>query len=188
MTKNEFMAILKRELKTLPEEEFNSAIKYYEDYFEDSEDSYETVIKNLGDPHRIAAEIIYTNGIPKDYSPQNVASEISGMSVLAFIGVMCLALVPLIIVFSVFISVIAVIASVAITLAAIPFGFLVYGFIGLVTNFPFGVASLGLALFSAILPLLFFIPLMKLIGILCKYFRQMLKWLFGLCRPQAKKV
>ncbi|MDR0984386.1 MAG: DUF1700 domain-containing protein, partial [Ruminococcus sp.] len=161
---------------------------YYEDYFEDSEDSYETVIKNLGDPHKIAAEIIYTNGIPKGYSPQNAAAGTGGMSVLAFIGILCLAFIPVVIVFSVLVSVIAVIFSVAVSLAAMPVGFFGYGLIGLFINFPFGVAAIGLALFSAVLPLLFFIPMMKLIWLICKCFLRMMNWLFGLSKPKAARI
>ncbi len=61
MTKNEFMAELKRKIRSLPKEERDNAIEFYENYFNDAI-SEEEALKNLGDVNEIAANLIIEFG------------------------------------------------------------------------------------------------------------------------------
>ena len=59
MNKKEFFAALRRALSALPAEERDNVIKYYEDYFLDAEgESDEEIIRGLGDPQKIAEDIL----------------------------------------------------------------------------------------------------------------------------------
>ena len=59
MTKQEFFAALRRALSGLPLEERDNVLKYYEDYFLDAEgESEEEIIHGLGDPQKIADDIL----------------------------------------------------------------------------------------------------------------------------------
>lgn len=58
MTRNEFMAVLRKELKKLPQEEIDAAVDYYEEYFDEAGPEMEAqVIEELGSPKKIAGQI-----------------------------------------------------------------------------------------------------------------------------------
>lgn len=68
MTKYEFLGDLSRLLSDLPEEERMEAMEYYEDYFSDAGRENEAqVIKELGSPERIAAQIKGESQEPLEY-------------------------------------------------------------------------------------------------------------------------
>jgi len=59
MTKNEYLAELKAHLASLPAEERDGAIKYYQEFFEDAgAENEQKVIEELGDPKSLAEKII----------------------------------------------------------------------------------------------------------------------------------
>ena len=59
MNRNEYMAALRRALAGLPEEERASALRYYEEYFDDAGPENERkAIDGLGAPEQIAAQIL----------------------------------------------------------------------------------------------------------------------------------
>lgn len=59
MNKNEFLARLRAALVSLPFEEGQSAVKYYEEYFADAgEDREEEILKELGSPEMLASTIL----------------------------------------------------------------------------------------------------------------------------------
>ena len=59
MDKKDFFAELRRALSGLPSEERDNVLKYYEDYFLDAEgESDAEIIRGLGDPQKIAADIL----------------------------------------------------------------------------------------------------------------------------------
>ena len=59
MNKKEFFTALRQALSALPDEERANVIKYYEDYFLDADgESDEEIIRSLGDPGRIAQDIL----------------------------------------------------------------------------------------------------------------------------------
>lgn len=59
MNRNEFMDVLKNKLNKLPKEEFENAIKYYEEYFDEAGSENENkVIEELGSPYAVSSQII----------------------------------------------------------------------------------------------------------------------------------
>lgn len=59
MNRAEYLAALRRALSVLPEEERASALRYYEEYFDDAGPENESkVIAELGDPANVAAQIL----------------------------------------------------------------------------------------------------------------------------------
>lgn len=58
MKRNEFMEQLRRLLYDIPEKDREEALEYYESYFDDAgEENEDAVIRELGSPGRVAAEI-----------------------------------------------------------------------------------------------------------------------------------
>lgn len=59
MNRTEYMAALRRALAVLPEEERASALRYYEEYFDDAgPENEQKVIADLGAPETVAAQIL----------------------------------------------------------------------------------------------------------------------------------
>lgn len=59
MNRNEYMAALRRALSVLPEEERASALRYYEEYFDDAgPENEQKVISDLGAPDKVAEQIL----------------------------------------------------------------------------------------------------------------------------------
>ena len=59
MNRSEYMAALRRALSVLPEEERASALRYYEEYFDDAGPENERrVIEDLGAPETVAGQIL----------------------------------------------------------------------------------------------------------------------------------
>ena len=76
MSKNEYLAALKACLMSLPTEERDAAVKYYEEFFEDAGDGNEqSVIDELGSPQSLAESIIAdanrTERSSTEYIPAN---------------------------------------------------------------------------------------------------------------------
>lgn len=58
MNRNEFIAMLRKELSKLPQDEIDAAVEYYEEYFDEAgEDREAELIQELGSPKKIAAQI-----------------------------------------------------------------------------------------------------------------------------------
>lgn len=58
MSRNEFIEVLRRELKKLPQEEIDAAVEYYEEYFDEAGVIGESpAIEELGNPKKIAGQI-----------------------------------------------------------------------------------------------------------------------------------
>lgn len=55
MTKNEYLNELRKCLHFLPASEIEDAISYYSDYFDDSSETEEEIIRRLGNPESVAA-------------------------------------------------------------------------------------------------------------------------------------
>lgn len=59
MNRNEYMSALRRALSALPEEERASALRYYEEYFDDAgPENEQQVISDLGAPEKVAEQIL----------------------------------------------------------------------------------------------------------------------------------
>lgn len=75
MTKKEFLNQLEKELQDLNKEEITSALKYYEDYFEDAgEENEQDVIKKLGTPREVA-EVIKKDNIKNNDVNTNIVKK-----------------------------------------------------------------------------------------------------------------
>lgn len=73
MNRIEYMAALRRALAVLPEEERASALRYYEEYFDDAgPENEQKVIADLGAPEQVAAQIL------ADYREVSAAPQPSG--------------------------------------------------------------------------------------------------------------
>lgn len=63
MTKNEFLTILKADLADVSPEERVAAVQYYTEYFDEAGPEHEAeVLEELGDPKKIAQDIIAASG------------------------------------------------------------------------------------------------------------------------------
>lgn len=59
MSREEYLKVLRRKLKKLPNEEINAALDFYQEYFEEAgEDKTKEVIAKLGSPSRVASRIL----------------------------------------------------------------------------------------------------------------------------------
>lgn len=73
MTKNEYLAELKACLGGLPAEERDSALRYYEEFFEDAgEENAEDVIIQLGSPKALAESIISEQNFSEEASAEYI--------------------------------------------------------------------------------------------------------------------
>ena len=58
MNRSEFIRILRKELARLPQDEIDAAVEYYEEYFDEAgPDKEAEIIKELGNPRKIANQI-----------------------------------------------------------------------------------------------------------------------------------
>ena len=72
MNKEQYMKELKKRLRRLPKEEFEKAIAYFEEYFEDAGPAEEaSAIRNLGTPEEAADQIIWDMAIQNTKKPIN---------------------------------------------------------------------------------------------------------------------
>lgn len=77
--KEEFLAQLRTLLRPLPQEEFDSAILYYEEYLEDAgEESLPEALAALGSPREIAAQLLKGRAAPETLQPYTYREERRG--------------------------------------------------------------------------------------------------------------
>lgn len=137
MSRNEYMAALRAALAVLPEEERAGALRYYEEYFDDAgPENEQRVIDELGDPARVAAQILADyrelTAVPPPQQ-QDVPGKRGGkgMSPWALLAIVLLALVfgaPLIVTLvGVLLAVVAIAAALLIVAAVLPLSLLLGG-------------------------------------------------------------
>ncbi len=79
MNKEEYLRQLKEKLKRLPREDFERAVEYYEEYFQEAgEENEAKAIEDLGSPQEAAEQIIHDMAL--DYSKEPVKDVKSGMN------------------------------------------------------------------------------------------------------------
>ena len=71
MTKEQFIEELRGHLSSIPKDELESAVKYYEEYLEDSEDA-DDAIKSLGTPKSVADQILSDMGRVETSTTENI--------------------------------------------------------------------------------------------------------------------
>ena len=150
MNKTEYMSALEKRLRILPKENYNEAMAYFEEYFEDAGPEREQqAIEDLGSPDTAAEQIITNMAIQKASVPQKGLRK--NMNAL-WIGILAVCAVPIALPFAVlFLGVIVLlILCVLLVLAAFimaALAFVVCGPIG--GQEPIAVAASFTVLFSA---------------------------------------
>lgn len=95
MTRNEFMAALRRRLGHLPAEERDAALKYYEEYFDEAE-SEEEAARQLGSPDAIADRILADYGASNGAAAKEKKEGRSPWFIVAIVS-LCILASPLLI-------------------------------------------------------------------------------------------
>ncbi len=119
MNKAEYLAELRHHLKRLPKSEIESAIKFYEEYFNDAGvQNEQRVVAELGTPSKLAAKII------GEYAVSDTAAKKTGSTIWLVILSVFAAPIAL----PIAIAVGAVLFALAITIGALCFSFVAVGF------------------------------------------------------------
>jgi uncharacterized membrane protein len=144
VNKTEYMSALEKRLRILPKENYNEAMAYFEEYFEDAGPEREQqAIEDLGSPDTAAEQIITNMAIQKASVPQKGLRK--NMNAL-WIGILAVCAVPIALPFAVlFLGVIVLlILCVLLVLAAFIMAALAFVVCG-----PIAVAASFTVLFSA---------------------------------------
>ena len=71
MSREEYLRVLSRELRRLPKDEYEKAMDYYVEYFEEAGPEHEQeIIADLGEPKDVAAQIIMDAAMERMDKPQ----------------------------------------------------------------------------------------------------------------------
>lgn len=139
MTAKEYLRALEKALSILPEEERENAMRYYQDYFLDAgAENEQQVIKELGDPNVLAAEILRdyggmtTTNVPKTQKtrrgwPVWLVVLIGICAVIGAPVVGALGVGGIVLIIGLIIGAIALVFGGAVALAALPLALLVGG-------------------------------------------------------------
>ena len=196
MTRNEFLAELKKHLQSLAEAEQEEAIRYYEEYFDDAGPENEArVIEELGSPAELARDIIanstfsiaktsaqQTEGEAKGRQFKRIGPEVkqksTGGKALFWALVILSSVIWLPLLFGAVVTVLALLFSVIITVLALVVSCIVLLFLGvpmLVSSPPDGLLLVGMALAYLGAMLLF-----GSLTILC--FKYLVPWCWKQCK------
>lgn len=139
MNRTEYMAALRRALSALPEEERASALRYYEEYFDDAGlENEQKVIADLGAPEKVAEQILADyrelTAVPPSSgsaAPQPKKRRWRGISPWLLVVLVLLALPMGIPLAGVLIGVIATVFGVVLAIALVALAFIVLVPLGL---------------------------------------------------------
>jgi uncharacterized membrane protein len=93
MTKSDYMGILSQKLRRLPKEDFDRAMEYFEEYFEDAgPENEKQAIENLGSPEEAANELIMDLAVKNVKEPPRTVKK--GLSAL-WIGILGVCAAPI---------------------------------------------------------------------------------------------
>lgn len=156
MTKSDYMKILSHKLRRLPKEDFDKAIEYFEEYFEEAGPGNEQhAIQDLGEPEAAANELIMNLAEKNLQEPPKTVKK--GFSAI-WIGVLgvCAAPIAVPLAFALLAVIIACVIVVlacifcillaAVSIAAVAILSLFGGAVLLFTSFADGLTSFGLSL------------------------------------------
>ena len=143
MTRKEYMEQLKKYLKRLPKEDYDNAIEYFSEYFDEAgPENEQQVMEELGSPKEATGELLLnllqesTEGKDKEDTPAKRKKSSPGKIILLAFLVLCaspVSLALLVAALGVFIAVVVVIAAVIFSMgvtsiATIAGGVVVAGF------------------------------------------------------------
>ena len=158
MTRTEYMKTLAYKLRRLPKEDYDRAMEYFEEYFEEAgPENEQQAIQDLGTPEDAANELIIELAVKNAEKPPKTvkkglsaiwigilgvcAAPIAMPMAFAILAVLiCFVIVILLLIFCLFLSAVAVVASGVIGI----FG----GGILLFSTFADGLATIGMGLFA----------------------------------------
>ena len=189
MNKYEFLAQLRNALSSVPQEEREAAMSYYEEFFSDAgEENEQAVIASLGSPEELAKSIIDENRNDTAHSsntsrgsgdfnantftpPPTPLQQNTGLTggQIALIVILLVLSSPiwiglLIGLFGMIIGIFAAVIAIIAAFAACSVGFFVAGIASFIAGVPaFGLFGIGLSLFFAGLFPLALYPLCKLL-------------------------
>lgn len=204
MNRVEFMAELESLLQDISLEERIEALQYYNDYFNDAgEEMEETIIKELGSPAKVAAEVkegLKINGedaagyqkMGYEMVNQNVSSETrkTGKTVLFVLILLCLIPIvgPLLIgLVSVIFGIMVTMVSLVIAAGAIAFAGIVVvvaGFITLFPDFAQGLLVIGIGMILSVVGVIATAGMFKLCMIA---FPAVIKGIAWICKKPFEK-
>jgi len=112
MNKEMFMNKLKDRIRRLPQEEYNDAIAYYEEFFDECDNEAE-VIGKLGTPEQVAAQILADFGERelKDNSSAGRKTWIMILAIFSFPVLVPVAIALIVVAFSMFVTIFSLIIS-----------------------------------------------------------------------------
>lgn len=158
MNKTEFLGALRQTLAGMPQEEIDAAIAYYEEYFADAgEENEQQVIKELGTPASLAAQIRADIAIREmKTQPPNTKKSMSAvwliiLAVFASPIALPLALALVIVVFALLIVLFSVLFAffvAAVAMIAAGVGAVVISVMAIPLNVGAGLAGMGMSLVS----------------------------------------
>jgi uncharacterized membrane protein len=147
MNKFEFLTVLKRNLSKLPKEEIDSAISFYEEYFNDAgEENEQEVIEKLGSSQAVAAKIIGEFAL-KDIETQKKKSKVTIWFIILAIFASPIVLPLSIIVVAIFISLLIILLSIYLTAFAASVGIVALGLSAFISSFEIFVISIPTGIF-----------------------------------------
>ena len=180
VTRLEFFMRLREGLSRLPAEEVENAVRYYTEYFDDAgPESEGRVLQELGDPMKIAQQIIAESMVrdivsappPKAEQPPKEAKPKSGLSavwtVILAVFAAPIALPLAIAIAAVAFALVVVAAALVLSFFAVSIGLMVGGvfgfFVGCATlgvHVPTGLCAIGAGIALAGVGLLLFLPVL----------------------------
>ena len=125
MTKGEYISILEKKLNHLPRAEYDKAMEYFREYFEEAgEENEQQAIQDLGDPAMAGEQIILDLAIKNSNEEEKPKTVKSGMSAV-WIGILALFAGP--IALPVAVAILAVCAALVVAIVATLSAFAVSG-------------------------------------------------------------
>lgn len=172
MNRQEFIKILNDSLSSMPADERENAVNYYEEFLNEAEDD-EAAISKLGDPKSIAQQIIRESGTSGEAPKQT--GNVGEVMKEKMKDPMNLTLLILVVIFSaplwmgllgaafgIVVAAIAVCCSLVFATGAVGIACAAAGLYMLTVAAPVGLILIGVGLVSLSLMTLLFIPLCKL--------------------------
>ena len=96
MNRDEFLRELSRELRRLPRDEYEKAMDYYVEFFNDAgPENEKTVIADLGTPKEVAAQIIMDAAVERMHEPPKSARRGLGTIWMVILGVCAAPIAPI---------------------------------------------------------------------------------------------
>ena len=159
MPRNEFINKLKDNLKMLPQEDIDSAVSYYEEYFDEAgEGNVQAVLDELGSPSVVASKVIGEYSLKEIQSekseekkPNDSSLKLLWIVLIAFL-VSPIAIIIFPVIFAIFMAVFVVLFTffiVGIALSVASIGTLIGSVVTLFIHFPTAIFMLGTSLFTA---------------------------------------